>query len=100
MVESISLISYPARRSGVDTARMPNGAVASWLEKAGKKKTIFFFGITEDSRGNISVLLVWPCYHQDRIPGGAGVWAECKNYVKSARSVKPCTLPHPLNCRG
>ncbi len=41
MVESIRLISYPARRSGVDMARIPSGAVASWLEKAGKKKTTF-----------------------------------------------------------
>jgi hypothetical protein len=42
MVESTILTSYPALRSGVDTARMPSGAVASWLENAGKKKTTFF----------------------------------------------------------
>ena len=31
----------PARSNGVDTARIPRGAVASWLENAGKKKTTF-----------------------------------------------------------
>jgi hypothetical protein len=41
MVESIKQISYPARSKGVETARIPRGAVASVLEKAGKKKTIF-----------------------------------------------------------
>jgi hypothetical protein len=41
IVESISLTSYPARNSGVAIARMPSGAVASVLAKAGKKKTIF-----------------------------------------------------------
>jgi len=30
--------------SGVATARIPKGAVASVLENAGKKKTIFFEG--------------------------------------------------------
>jgi hypothetical protein len=40
MVESISVMLYPARSSGVDTARMPSGAVASVLAKEGKKKTI------------------------------------------------------------
>ena len=33
-------ISNPARISGVATARMPKGAVASELAKEGKKKTI------------------------------------------------------------
>ena len=42
IVESMMRTSYPARRSGVDTARIPKGAVASRLENAGKKKTIFF----------------------------------------------------------
>lgn len=34
-------MSNPARMSGVATARMPRGAVASELAKEGKKKTIF-----------------------------------------------------------
>jgi hypothetical protein len=42
MVESINTTSYPARFSGVATARMPSGAVASELANEGKKKTIFF----------------------------------------------------------
>ena len=41
IVESIMQTLYPARSSGVDTARSPRGAVASWLENAGKKKTTF-----------------------------------------------------------
>jgi hypothetical protein len=41
MVESTKTISKPARSSGVATARMPRGAVASELAKDGKKKTIF-----------------------------------------------------------
>jgi hypothetical protein len=41
MVESIIQTSKPARSSGVATARIPRGAVASVLEKAGKKKTTF-----------------------------------------------------------
>src|SRR5580658_378118 len=41
MVESIMRTSYPARSSGVATARMPKGAVASVLVNAGKKKTTF-----------------------------------------------------------
>jgi hypothetical protein len=42
MVESIRTISKPERISGVATARMPSGAVASELAKDGKKKTTFF----------------------------------------------------------
>jgi hypothetical protein len=42
IVESINTTSKPARFSGVATARIPNGAVASELAKDGKKKTIFF----------------------------------------------------------
>src|SRR6187402_3645428 len=42
MVESMRTMSKPARMSGVATARIPNGAVASELAKEGKKKTIFF----------------------------------------------------------
>jgi hypothetical protein len=34
-------MSKPARMSGVATARIPRGAVASELAKEGKKKTIF-----------------------------------------------------------
>jgi hypothetical protein len=45
MVESIRTISYPARRSGVETARIPSGAVASALVNEGKKKTIFLEAI-------------------------------------------------------
>jgi hypothetical protein len=41
MVESMIFTWYPAFNKGVETARMPSGAVASWLEKAGKKKTTF-----------------------------------------------------------
>ena len=37
MVESISTTSYPARSSGVATARIPSGAVASVLANEGKK---------------------------------------------------------------
>jgi hypothetical protein len=40
MVESIRTTWYPARISGVATARIPSGAVASELAKEGKKKTI------------------------------------------------------------
>jgi hypothetical protein len=42
IVESISRTEYPARMSGVATARIPSGAVASVLAKEGKKKTTFF----------------------------------------------------------
>src|ERR1700731_4254940 len=41
IVESTSFTEYPLRRSGVATARMPSGAVASELAKEGKKKTTF-----------------------------------------------------------
>jgi hypothetical protein len=41
IVESISVTEKPARRSGVATARIPRGAVASELAKEGKKKTTF-----------------------------------------------------------
>ena len=34
-----------AKGERAETARMPSGAVASWLEKAGKKKTTFLLGI-------------------------------------------------------
>jgi len=40
-VESIKTTSYPARSRGVETAKIPSGAVASELAKDGKKKTIF-----------------------------------------------------------
>jgi hypothetical protein len=52
MVESISLTWYPARNSGVATARMPSGAVASVLANDGKKKTTLFFGLIVDARDN------------------------------------------------
>jgi hypothetical protein len=41
MVESTSVTVYPARRSGVEIASKLKGAVASWLENAGKKSTTF-----------------------------------------------------------
>src|ERR1700741_3706354 len=40
MVESMRQISNPARSSGVATAKIPKGAVASELANDGKKKTI------------------------------------------------------------
>ena len=40
------LISYPAFNSGVEIARIPNGAVASMLENEGTKKTIFLEDFT------------------------------------------------------
>src|ERR1700750_697723 len=40
MVESMRQISNPARSSGVPTAKIPKGAVASELANDGKKKTI------------------------------------------------------------
>src|SRR5665213_3500245 len=40
MVESTIVMLYPARSRGVETARMPSGAVASVLANDGKKKTI------------------------------------------------------------
>jgi hypothetical protein len=40
------LTSYPASSSGVEIARIPNGAVASMLENEGTKKTIFFEDFT------------------------------------------------------
>src|SRR5260370_33572837 len=46
MVESMLLILYPAFKRGVEIAKMPNGAVASMLEKEGTKKTIFFEAFT------------------------------------------------------
>src|SRR6266851_7654100 len=46
MVESMILISYPAFNRGVEIAKIPNGAVASMLEKEGTKKTIFFEAFT------------------------------------------------------
>src|ERR1017187_747147 len=70
MVESTIVTWYPARRSGVDTARMPNGAVASWLEKAGKKKTTFFLGaIDAPFTFTLPGLSHWK--HD--------VWGDCKN---------------------
>src|SRR5579864_59738 len=42
MVESMMRTVYPARSSGVEMASNPSGAVASMLEKEGKKKTTFF----------------------------------------------------------
>src|ERR1700756_1223493 len=42
MVESMIRTTYPARNSGVASARIAKGAVASVLENAGKKKTTFF----------------------------------------------------------
>jgi hypothetical protein len=41
------LTAYPARSRGVATARIPKGAVASRLEKAGKKKTTFRLSIED-----------------------------------------------------
>jgi len=41
IVESISFIEYPLRNSGVATASIPNGAVASELANDGKKNTTF-----------------------------------------------------------
>jgi hypothetical protein len=41
-VESTIRTWYPARNSGVATASIASGAVASWLANAGKKKTTFF----------------------------------------------------------
>jgi hypothetical protein len=41
IVESMRAIWYPARISGVATAKTPSGAVASELAKEGKKKTTF-----------------------------------------------------------
>jgi hypothetical protein len=41
IVESMSFTEKPARKSGVATARIPRGAVASELAKEGKKKTTF-----------------------------------------------------------
>src|SRR5215813_6040193 len=38
---------YPARNKGVDTAKIPRGAVASILENAGKKKTTFRDGMID-----------------------------------------------------
>ena len=49
IVESMILTSYPAFNSGVEIARIPNGAVASILEKEGKKNTIFFEDFLCDS---------------------------------------------------
>jgi hypothetical protein len=46
MVESMILTSYPAFISGVEIARIPNGAVASMLENDGTKKTIFLEDFT------------------------------------------------------
>jgi hypothetical protein len=40
-------ISYPAFSNGVEIARMPNGAVASMLEKEATKNTIFFDDFTK-----------------------------------------------------
>jgi hypothetical protein len=42
IVESMRTSLYPALSSGVATARMPSGAVASLLANDGKKKTTFF----------------------------------------------------------
>jgi hypothetical protein len=41
--------SYPAFNSGVEMARMPNGAVASMLEKEATKNTIFLDDYTRSA---------------------------------------------------
>src|SRR5690348_5604575 len=55
MVESIRTTLYPALSSGVETARMPSGAVASLLANAGKKNTIFLEPFTLPSPIHLEV---------------------------------------------